>query len=161
MNTGVVITLFFALLLGCTGESGQGKNQPGTKRESPGGTEVIAQKTCPVMGNPIDPEVYLDYQGRRIYFCCPGCDEKFLADPEKYLPKVAAEIAGQAPEPAPRAEEIAQERCPVRGNRINPDVHLNWEGRRIWFCCPGCIETFKQDPETYLAGLEEALGEGK
>ena len=48
---------------------------------------------CPVMGNEVDPDVYVDYKGRRIGFCCPGCDEKFLADPEKYLKKVDAELA--------------------------------------------------------------------
>lgn len=47
---------------------------------------------CPVMGNEVDPTVYVDYQGRRIGFCCPGCDEAFLADPEKYLKKVDAEL---------------------------------------------------------------------
>jgi len=165
MKILTVIVVLSTLFFGCTGEpaggSNEAKDRPGTKAGAPGPTGTIAQKTCPVMGNPIDPEVYVDYQGRRIYFCCPGCDKKFLADPGKYLPKVDAEIAGQAPEPAPRADEIAQKRCPVMGNRINPDVHLDWQGRRIWFCCPGCIETFKQDPRTYLARLDEALGEGK
>lgn len=47
---------------------------------------------CPVMGNPVDPEVYVDYQGRRIGFCCPGCDAVFLEDPETYLKKVDAEL---------------------------------------------------------------------
>ncbi|MCB9850638.1 MAG: efflux RND transporter periplasmic adaptor subunit [Phycisphaerales bacterium] len=45
----------------------------------------MKQTTCPVMGNEIDPEVYTDYHGERIYFCCPPCIEKFLADPRKYV----------------------------------------------------------------------------
>ena len=44
------------------------------------------------MGNEVDPDIYVDYQGRRIGFCCAGCDEQFLKDPEKYLKKVDAEI---------------------------------------------------------------------
>jgi YHS domain-containing protein len=47
---------------------------------------------CPVMGNEVDPEIYVDYAGRRIGFCCPGCDKLFLEDPEKYLVKVDAEL---------------------------------------------------------------------
>ena len=27
------------------------------------------QKICPVTGNPVNPQVYVDYQGNRIYFC--------------------------------------------------------------------------------------------
>ena len=47
------------------------------------------------MGNAVDPDVYVDYQGRRIGFCCLGCDEAFLKDPEKYLKKVDQELAAR------------------------------------------------------------------
>ena len=49
----------------------------------------IEQKTCPVMeGNPINPDIYVEYQGKKVYFCCNICREKFLADPEKYVAKL-------------------------------------------------------------------------
>jgi len=57
---------------------------------------AIAQKTCPVMGGPIDPKMFTEYEGRRIYFCCAACIEKFKADPEKYIAKVDAELKGAA-----------------------------------------------------------------
>jgi YHS domain-containing protein len=50
---------------------------------------------CPVMGNEVDPEVFVEYEGRVIGFCCAGCDAKFLEDPEKYLKKVDAELAAR------------------------------------------------------------------
>ena len=43
------------------------------------------QTLCPVMGGAINKDVYTDYEGKRIYFCCPGCDTTFKEDPEKYL----------------------------------------------------------------------------
>ena len=46
------------------------------------------QEKCPVMGGKINKEVFTDYNGKRVYFCCPGCDKPFLADPEKYLEKM-------------------------------------------------------------------------
>ncbi len=46
------------------------------------------QKTCPVLGGPIDRSVFVEYKGRKVYFCCKGCIEKFQADPEKYVPKL-------------------------------------------------------------------------
>jgi len=27
----------------------------------------------------------VEYEGKTYYFCCPGCDAKFKADPKKYL----------------------------------------------------------------------------
>lgn len=46
------------------------------------------QTKCPVMGGDIDKNVYLDYKGRRVYFCCGNCKEKFMKEPEKYLKKI-------------------------------------------------------------------------
>lgn len=60
------------------------------------------QTTCPVLGGNIDKNVYADYQGKRIYFCCPGCDTEFKKDPEKYLKKMREE--GIALKPAPAGE---------------------------------------------------------
>lgn len=49
----------------------------------------IVQETCPVMvGNPIDPSIYSDYQGQRVYFCCRNCQASFDAAPEKYLDRL-------------------------------------------------------------------------
>ncbi len=44
-----------------------------------------AQTLCPVMGNEINKDVYVDHEGHRVYFCCEPCIEKFKADPDKYL----------------------------------------------------------------------------
>ena len=40
---------------------------------TPAPTNVTAsnvQMTCPVEGGKIDKSVYVDYQGKRVYFCC-------------------------------------------------------------------------------------------
>lgn len=46
------------------------------------------QTICPVMGNPIDKSVFVEYKGKKVYFCCPDCVAKFNADPEKYIAKL-------------------------------------------------------------------------
>lgn len=46
------------------------------------------QTTCPVMGGPIDKALFTEYQGKKVYFCCPGCKEKFEAEPEKYIARL-------------------------------------------------------------------------
>lgn len=43
------------------------------------------QTTCPIMGGTINKDVFVDYNGMRIYFCCAGCEDEFLKKPEDYL----------------------------------------------------------------------------
>jgi YHS domain-containing protein len=44
------------------------------------------QKRCPVSGKAIEnKEVYVDYEGRRIFFSDKECATKFAAEPLKYL----------------------------------------------------------------------------
>lgn len=50
------------------------------------------QTRCPVMGGKINPAVFTDLPtGERIYYCCPGCDKKLFATPEKYASKLEAQ----------------------------------------------------------------------
>ena len=51
-------------------------------------SEAIEQKTCPVMGGTINKELYTEYKGKKVYFCCAGCKPKFEAEPEKYITKL-------------------------------------------------------------------------
>jgi YHS domain-containing protein len=53
--------------------------------------EPKPQTLCPVLGGNIDKKVFIDYQGKRIYFCCSGCPAEFSKDPEKYLKKIEAQ----------------------------------------------------------------------
>jgi YHS domain-containing protein len=46
------------------------------------------QTTCPVLDGDIDKQLYVDYKGYRIYFCCKGCPEEFMKNPEKYMNKL-------------------------------------------------------------------------
>ncbi len=44
------------------------------------------QTRCPIMGGKIDPKSHLKLAGgETVYFCCPGCDKKLLAEPTKYV----------------------------------------------------------------------------
>ena len=43
------------------------------------------QTVCPVMGDPINKNIFTDYQGNRIYFCCDGCPSDFNKNPRKYM----------------------------------------------------------------------------
>jgi YHS domain-containing protein len=50
--------------------------------------EVIEQTICPVMAGKINKDIFVEYKGQKVYFCCAGCEAKFKADPEKYISKL-------------------------------------------------------------------------
>jgi YHS domain-containing protein len=49
----------------------------------------------------------------------------------------------------------AQTVCPVLGGHINKEIYADSQAKRVYFCCPGCIGVFKNNPEKYLNKLEE------
>ena len=49
---------------------------------------ALEQTTCPVMGSPINKAQFVEYKGKKVYFCCPPCKDKFTEEPEKYLAKL-------------------------------------------------------------------------
>jgi Cu(I)/Ag(I) efflux system membrane fusion protein len=76
-------------------EVASGRSQMAGKKTE----EATTQTRCPVMGGAINRDLYADYEGQRVYFCCPGCKEPFLKEPKKYLEQMRAE--GIRPETAP------------------------------------------------------------
>jgi YHS domain-containing protein len=67
------------------------------KATASGAAKEIAQKLCPVTGEEIDPSIYVDYQGKRVYFCCSKCVADFEADPAKYLAKMEEQMKSPPP----------------------------------------------------------------
>ena len=55
---------------------------------TPATTATVEQTICPIMGEPIDKDIYVIYLGKKVYFCCKECEEKFMEEPEKYLDKL-------------------------------------------------------------------------
>mgnify|MGYP001566155610 CR=1 FL=1 len=62
---------------------------------------AIEQTICPVMEMKIDKNVFVEYKGKKVYFCCPDCIDKFKAEPEKYaakLPQIQAKPSMMNPQ---------------------------------------------------------------
>jgi YHS domain-containing protein len=49
----------------------------------------------------------------------------------------------------------SQVACPVQGGKINKDIYADYQGQRVYFCCPDCIPIFKKNPEAYLKKMRE------
>jgi len=115
---------------------------------------------CGMNVNPATARHIHEHNGKKYYFCCAGCGEKFKASPDTYLKKSAAPglvmLGMPAKAPAPAG---ALERDPVCGMNVNPatakHVHEH-AGKSYYFCCAGCEEKFKSNPESYLLKATEA-----
>jgi YHS domain-containing protein len=91
--------LFLALTLAAFAAGSLWAAAPKTAPASPPAAQGQPQTKCPVLGGKINKQIYADYQGKRIYFCCQGCDQEFKKNPEKYMKKLKEQ--GVVLEPAP------------------------------------------------------------
>lgn len=87
-----ILVVWFAWTLGgsaIAAGSPRGDEPDHPQHEAQEATQTNAM--CPVMTDePIDPEIYIDYNGRRVYFCCTRCRRSFERDPEPYLINLAS-----------------------------------------------------------------------
>lgn len=90
----LVIGLVFIFIVSGCGQKGDATKVNAKK------TEAKAQTNCPVMAGKIDKNIFVDHNGSRIYFCCPGCKEAFYKDPEKYIKVLEKEGVKLEPTPA-------------------------------------------------------------
>ena len=77
-----ILCVFMVSLTGCKKETEPPKP---TAVHVGDGTE---QTVCPVMEGSVNKELFVEYKGKKVYFCCPGCEAAFLKEPEKYLDKL-------------------------------------------------------------------------
>lgn len=101
-----------------------------------GDKKAVTNKRCPVMQNEVNEKVRTEHNGQYVYFCCEGCVTPFNEDPEKYVAKLSKEDQ----------EAIkTNATCPMTNEPINKSLWLEYEGRKVYFCCEECVEKFKAD----------------
>jgi YHS domain-containing protein len=87
---GVVFLLAGLLIIGLIASGGcKKKSEPAAPPESEEvASAIFEQKICPVMEGAINKNIFTEYKGKKVYFCCAGCKEKFEKEPEKYIAKL-------------------------------------------------------------------------
>jgi P-type Cu+ transporter len=120
----------------------------GSAAENPDATKGVTPPSAPgqlhdpVCGMVVDPATAknrTEHEGQTYYFCCGGCNAKFLADPTRYL-NPNAKPASSLPS-APSAQETIYT-CPM-----HPQIRRNEPGN-----CPICGMALEP------AGIPEAEG---
>lgn len=116
------------------------------KKDETKTTELKPQTTCPVMGGTIDKSIYVDYDGKRIYLCCPACIDAMTKDPAKYVKQLESEGV--------KLDKI-QTACPISGEEIDKKMFADYNGKRVYFCCAACVQSFNKEPDKYIKKLED------
>jgi len=140
----VAATVLAGLLIAGTTWAEKGHEHNTSKVEE---AKITPQTTCPVMGGKINKDLYVDHDGKRVYVCCKGCVDAVKKDPQKYIKKLEAAGVNVAK---------LQTTCPVMGGKINKDLYVDHDGKRIYVCCKGCIGAVQKDPKKYIEKLEAA-----
>jgi YHS domain-containing protein len=54
---------------------------------------------------------------------------------------------------APAGKDV----CPVSGEEIGKGTNITYEykGKTYRFCCPACVDEFKNDPEKYIENMKK------
>ena len=138
----VATTVLAGLLIAGAALANEGDGNQSKKTEQ---TKIVPQTTCPIMGGKINKNLYVDKDGKRIFVCCKGCIAPVQTDFAKYAKKIEA-----------GGETVAtlQTTCPVMGGKINKELYVDHDGKRVYVCCKGCIAAVKKAPQKYIKKLE-------
>ena len=79
--TASILLVVVALCTGCSSKSSVSLEPTQGQHIHAKALPAGANQMCPVMPEmPVDPAVFVEYEGTRIYLCCPDCREKALKD---------------------------------------------------------------------------------
>ncbi|QQS47309.1 MAG: hypothetical protein IPM66_01150 [Acidobacteriota bacterium] len=111
------------------------------------------KETCPVMGSPVNKEIKFEWKGETYHVCCESCLETLKKNPALYLKPPKSESHDDHGTPADgkyigKGDGI--ETCPVTGEPVNKEVSAMINGRKVYACCPNCLESIKKNPDAYL-----------
>jgi Cu+-exporting ATPase len=133
----------------------------------------------PVCGMAVDPHTtthWVTQDGRPFYFCSAGCQQKFAANPSRYLsPEQAKQAVAPVPEGTvytcpmhPEVRQSAPGSCPICGMALEPLLVTADEGpsaelvgmtRRFWIGLVLTVPVFFLEMGGHLTGLTHAIGQ--
>lgn len=50
---------------------------------------------------------------------------------------------------------VTNKSCPINGGAVLEEHRADYKGQYVYFCCEGCVEMFKKDPEKFVAKLSK------
>ena len=93
MKAKLFLTLLILVSLCLTGckeepEAAPAETAQAEVQEPAAAVAAVEQTTCPVMGGAVNKAIFIEHQGKKVYFCCDPCKDKFKEAPEQYIAKL-------------------------------------------------------------------------
>jgi hypothetical protein len=109
-------------------------NKEKRKKDAP--SKSLAAARCPVTGESVSKEVFIDYMKGRLYFSSAECIDKYRADRFQYEAKANAQlvITGQ----------FKQTRCPLTGDEFVLGIKMKVCGVDVRFSSADCLKKLKR-----------------
>jgi len=108
------------------------------------------QTHCPICSMEIDKRLFVDHEGKRIYFGCDSCPDLFRKSPKKYLRQLNAAGIVLADTPANSTARGVQLFCVCGNDHLDESLFTDVSGKRVFFCKRKCSEHFNKSPENNL-----------
>lgn len=108
-------------------------------------TGQIVQVGCPMSGREINPDTVIEVAGVKVGFCCNNCKGKAEGSDDAVALVFTKIDKGFT----------LQTACPLSNKPIDPAKFIEHEGKKVYFCCPGCAAGFQKDPGKYTSKLPQ------
>jgi hypothetical protein len=171
------VTLIACLCLTATASLAVAQHDGSGSPAQPAAEAVNAM--CPIGKEPIVPSAgTVEYKGKAIGLCCPGCGKQFLAwDEARKDEFVVLALAGREPGTERHAQPAAEPAtgvaspgpsypytlpgCPVGGplGSMGDPVVKVYDNREVRFCCAGCIGEFEGNKAKYWGEIDSKIVE--
>jgi len=104
----------------------------------------FGNEKCPVEGNAVDRDRFLDHDGQRVYACSVTCMETLRLDPSKAFEQAYPEVT-----------PVVTKGCGACTADLDPtrSVAATFQGRSVHLCGPRCEKEFRRHPGVWLARI--------
>jgi hypothetical protein len=134
--------------------------------------EKKKEPTCPISGKAISADSFIEINGKKINFCCDGCQAPYKkkiglvdegpkacplsgqpAKKETGLIHQTAELVAFCCNNCPKAyakkhgfeaKETEPGKCPMSGAPAKAEHSLTVNGEKVYFCCNNCPKAYKK-----------------
>lgn len=126
-------------------------------------TGQYVQSVCPITGRDISEDKTVEIGGVTVGLCCAGCLKK--VDKQEGLAAKAQLVFADKPfekgfERKIEEVNLAELNCLFQDQKdVNPDMFAEYNGHRVYFCCPECKADFEKDPSAHTAEANHQLAE--
>jgi Cu+-exporting ATPase len=119
--------------------------------------------------NPATARFSHEHEGKKYYFCCGGCGERFKVSPDKFLrapPKPAGSglvMLGMAGTSHAARHPVDLAKDPVCGMDVDPSKAVfkaQHTGKDYFFCSKSCLEKFQANPQGILSAPPKPMSTG-